>query len=120
MKERNVLALPRGMRLANLEEDDADSAKTPTPTRNRVLMDARTKHDAKLVVELGGGEMHASNLSWAKTLSFLRDLTSMKIVLNILERELSRTMALAGVREISEISSAYLAVGNPTFGVTKL
>ncbi|KID94445.1 peroxisomal (S)-2-hydroxy-acid oxidase, partial [Metarhizium majus ARSEF 297] len=41
-------------------------------------------------------------------------------VLNILERELSRTMALAGVREISEISSAYLAVANPTFGVTKL
>ncbi|QLI67989.1 Hydroxyacid oxidase [Metarhizium brunneum] len=217
-ERKNVLALPRGMRLANLEGDDADSAKTPTPTRNRLLMDARTKHDAKLVVELGGGEMHASNLSWAKTLSFLRDVTSMKIVLkgvmtpqdarlailygadaivvsnhggrqldeapstievladiahavrgripiildggirrgadvfkaialgadlvwigrpvlwglaydgdkgvgavlNILERELSRTMALAGVREISEISSAYLAVANPTFGVTKL
>jgi len=42
-------------------------------------------------------------------------------VINILERELSRTMALAGVTKIDEISKEYIGVKNVGgFGVSKL
>lgn len=41
-------------------------------------------------------------------------------VLNILERELSRTMALAGVTEIGGINKSFLAVAEDTFGISRL
>lgn len=41
-------------------------------------------------------------------------------VINILERELSRTMALAGASNVQEICSDLLGVASQTFGVCKL
>lgn len=181
-------------------------------------MNARTANDAKKILTAAGGGIHASNLTWSRSLAFLRSQTSMRIVLkgvmtpadaqlaishgadaivvsnhggrqldaapstievlpgiadavkgripiildggirrgadvfralalganhvwigrpvlwglayngsngvgtvlNILERELSRTMALAGVTGISDINKSYLGVASPTFGVSKL
>jgi (S)-2-hydroxy-acid oxidase len=44
-----------------------------------------------------------------------------EVVINILERELSRTMALAGVTRIEEIGKDYIGVKNAGgFGISKL
>lgn len=44
-------------------------------------MDARTAHDAAQVAESAKGSMHSSSLTWEHTLPFLRQHTSLKVVL---------------------------------------
>jgi (S)-2-hydroxy-acid oxidase len=43
-----------------------------------------------------------------------------EIVVNILERELSRTMALAGVSRIADVKGVALGMTRNTFGFSKL
>ena len=44
----------------------------------------------------------------------------LEIVVNILERELSRTMALAGVTRVADINHESLAIAKSTFGFSRL
>lgn len=41
-------------------------------------------------------------------------------MINILERELSRTMALAGVTKVTDINRSLLGVSSTSFGVARL
>ncbi|KAJ0352833.1 hypothetical protein KNSL1_002413 [Colletotrichum chrysophilum] len=49
-------------------------------TVNRILMDARTKQEAKDIADSAGGALINSALTWETTLPFLRSVSSMKIL----------------------------------------
>ncbi|KAF0327340.1 peroxisomal (S)-2-hydroxy-acid oxidase [Colletotrichum asianum] len=49
-------------------------------TVNRILMDARTKQEAKDIADSAGGALINSALSWETTIPFLRSVSSMKIL----------------------------------------
>lgn len=49
-------------------------------TVNRILMDARTKQEAKDIADSAGGALINSALIWETTIPFLRSVSSMKII----------------------------------------
>lgn len=85
LSERKVpLILPPGLHLSNIESPSASpSPQTERkPTFNRRLMDARTRHDADVILEQAGGSTHSSALTWDTTIPFLRKVApKMKIIL---------------------------------------
>lgn len=81
LNERKVpLVLPPQLRLANIEPTGAGH-RPRKPTFNRALMDARTAQEAKDILQSEGSSMHSSSLTWDTTLTALRRITKMKIVL---------------------------------------
>lgn len=217
LNERKVpLVLPSHLKLANIEAGHSSGPRKPTV--NRLLMDSRTAAEADKIIQSEGASMHSSSLTWESTLRFLRQTTSMRVILkgimtpedallavrygadaiivsnhggrqldsvpstievlpsiveavekkipvifdggirrgsdvfkalalgadlvcvgrpalwglaykdqegvetmiNILERELSRTMALAGVTKVAEINRSLLGVSRTLFGVARL
>jgi (S)-2-hydroxy-acid oxidase len=79
-ERKTPLVLPKGLKLAN-QEKDSDPNAPKKPSTDRLLMDARTAHQAQDVVSSAGGSMHSSSLTWDGTMEFLRQHTSMKIIL---------------------------------------
>jgi (S)-2-hydroxy-acid oxidase len=77
-ERKTPLVLPEGLKLAN---QDSDPNAPKKPSTDRLLMDARTSHQAKEVVSSAGGSMHSSSLTWHGTVGFLKQHTSMKIIL---------------------------------------
>ncbi|KAF5641932.1 putative L-lactate dehydrogenase (cytochrome), partial [Fusarium sp. NRRL 25303] len=78
-ERRTAVVLPPGMSLPNTETPSHSNSKLPSV--NRLLMNARTATEAADLLASAGSRMHSSSLTWAKTMSFLRGVTKMKIIL---------------------------------------
>ncbi|KAI1017934.1 hypothetical protein LB504_003911 [Fusarium proliferatum] len=78
-ERRTAVVLPPGMSLPNTETPPNSNSKLPSI--NRLLMNARTATEAADLLASAGSRMHSSSLTWAKTMSFLRGVTKMKIIL---------------------------------------
>ncbi|KAF5635322.1 L-lactate dehydrogenase (cytochrome) [Fusarium tjaetaba] len=78
-ERRTAVSLPLGMSLPNTETPSNSNSKLPSV--NRLLMNARTATEAADLLASAGSKMHSSSLTWAKTMSFLRGVTKMKIIL---------------------------------------
>lgn len=77
-ERRTPVVLPEGMSLPNGDKPSGSSSK---PSVNRQLMNARSSAEASALLTESGSSMHSSSLTWAKTMSFLRGVTKMKIIL---------------------------------------
>ncbi|OJJ32857.1 hypothetical protein ASPWEDRAFT_42893 [Aspergillus wentii DTO 134E9] len=75
-ERKTPLVLPPGLQLANLNKKEKGK-----PTFNRLLMDARSAREADEILRNAGDTMHSSSLTWESTIRFLRQTTSMKIIL---------------------------------------
>ncbi|KAF5968888.1 L-lactate dehydrogenase (cytochrome) [Fusarium coicis] len=78
-ERRTAVVLPSGMSLPNTEIPSNSNSKLPSV--NRLLMNARTATEAADLLASAGSRMHSSSLTWVKTMSFLRGVTKMKIIL---------------------------------------
>ncbi|RBA15414.1 hypothetical protein FPRO05_12488 [Fusarium proliferatum] len=78
-ERRTAVVLPPGMSLPNTETPSNPNSKLPSV--NRLLMNARTATEAADLIASAGSRMHSSSLAWARTVSFLRGVTKMKIIL---------------------------------------
>jgi (S)-2-hydroxy-acid oxidase len=80
-ERKTPLVLPPHLYLANYK----GSAKTKTdahkPSQERQLLDAPTASEAIRVAKDAGGAIHSRTLTWANTISWLRKVTPMKIIL---------------------------------------
>jgi (S)-2-hydroxy-acid oxidase len=80
-ERKTPLVLPPHLHLANYK----GSAKTETdahkPSQERQLLDAPTASEAIRVAKDAGGAIHSRTLTWANTISWLRKVTPMKIIL---------------------------------------
>lgn len=80
LNERKVpLILPPHLKLANIEA--GNSSEPRKPTVNLLLMDSRTAAEADKIIQAEGASMHSSSLTWESTLCFLRQTTSMRVIL---------------------------------------
>ncbi|KAE8381834.1 FMN-dependent dehydrogenase [Aspergillus bertholletiae] len=78
-ERRMPVVLPQGMELPNVQRAQSTTARQPSV--NRLLMNARTAAEAKALRDAVGNIMHSSSLTWAPTMTFLRSVTHMKIIL---------------------------------------
>ena len=81
-ERKTPLVLPSHLHLANYKV----VRRTPTPkawkpSQERLLLDAPTAAEASRVAEKAGGALHSRALTWTHTISWLRNVTSMKIIL---------------------------------------
>ncbi|KAM0707840.1 hypothetical protein Q7P35_004489 [Cladosporium inversicolor] len=80
-ERKTPLVLPSHLHLANYKASTNTKADTCKPSQERQLLDAPTAAEANRVAEKAGGALHSRALTWTHTISWLRDVTSMKIVL---------------------------------------
>ncbi|KAJ6119983.1 hypothetical protein N7523_004263 [Penicillium sp. IBT 18751x] len=73
------LVLPEGIHLANLKQQDLQGPRKPS--FNRQIMDARTAKQANDLMQAAGDTANSASLTWSSTIEFLRQTTSMKIIL---------------------------------------
>lgn len=73
--------LPSHLHLANYKGSKKTSTDSYKPSQERQLLDAQTATEAANVVREANGAIHSSSLTWAHTISWLRSVTSMKIIL---------------------------------------
>jgi (S)-2-hydroxy-acid oxidase len=71
-ERKTPLVLPQGLHLANIESASRSPLTQRKPTFNRRLMDARTLHDAEIILSEAGGSTHSNSLTWDATIPFLR------------------------------------------------
>jgi (S)-2-hydroxy-acid oxidase len=80
-ERKTPLVLPSHLYLANY----ATSAKTKTsssgPSVERLLLDAPTSAEANRVATEAGGDLHSRAMTWTHTISWLRKVTPMRIIL---------------------------------------
>lgn len=77
-ERKTPLVLPSHLRLANYGSSAETTAK---PSQERQLLDAPTAAEAVRVAREAGGALHSRALTWAHTISWLRNVTNMKIIL---------------------------------------
>lgn len=77
-ERKTPLVLPSHLRLANYGSSAEMTAK---PSQERQLLDASTAAEAIRVAREAGGALHSRTLTWAHTISWLRNVTNMKIIL---------------------------------------
>ncbi|KAK4547203.1 hypothetical protein LTR36_001424 [Oleoguttula mirabilis] len=85
-----------------------------------VIVDGGIRHGSDVFKALGLGAdfvLVGRPVLWGLA---VKGQEGVEIVLNILERELSRTMALAGITSIEGITKASLGVRSGSFGVSRL
>lgn len=75
----NPLVLPKGLELANIAS--LYGQKEGNPTSNRTLMNARSAKEAIEILQAMGDQAHSASLTWGETIKFLRQNTSLKIIL---------------------------------------
>ncbi|KAJ5599503.1 hypothetical protein N7450_000570 [Penicillium hetheringtonii] len=75
----NPLVLPKGLKLSNIAS--LYGQKEGTPTSNRTLMNARSAKEATEIRQAIGDGAHSASLTWRETIEFLRQNTSLKIIL---------------------------------------
>lgn len=80
-ERKTPLVLPSHLRLANYNTSNKPRTKASKPSLERQLLDAPTAADAARVVSEAGGATHSASLTWQNTISWLREVTPMKIIL---------------------------------------
>lgn len=80
-ERKTPLVLPSHLHLANYKGSAKTKTDTHKPSQERQLLDAPTAAEASRVTEEAGGAIHSRTLTWAHTISWLRNVTSMKIIL---------------------------------------
>lgn len=78
-ERRTAVVLPQGMSIANV--DQPPPGTKPQPSINRRLMNSTSAAEANAIRAASRASMHSSSLTWARTIKFLRQVTSMKIIL---------------------------------------
>lgn len=73
--------LPPHLHLANYKGSKKTKTDYFKPSQERQLLDAPTAAEARKVAEEAGGAIHSRAMTWAHTISWLRNVTSMKIIL---------------------------------------
>ncbi|KAL1297509.1 hypothetical protein AAFC00_005027 [Neodothiora populina] len=92
-ERKTPLVLPEGLSLANFPEN-ADSATPRRPTYERLLLDARTAAEAEEVIKTAGPILHSPCLTWHESISWLRSVTDMKIILKGIMTEEDAELAI--------------------------
>ena len=72
--------LPEGLHLANYAVE-SDSKLPRGPSNERLLLDAHSASEAEEVIRAAGPKLHSSSLMWRDTMTWLRSVTDMKIIL---------------------------------------
>jgi len=80
-ERKTPLVLPSHLHLANYKASTNTKGETRKPSQERQLLDAPTAAEASRVAEKAGGAIHSRALTWAHTISWLRKVTPMKIIL---------------------------------------
>ena len=80
-ERKTPLVLPSHLYLANYKASTNTNTGTRKPSQERQLLDAPTAAEASRVAEQAGGAIHSRALTWAHTISWLRNVTPMKIIL---------------------------------------
>jgi len=80
-ERKTPLVLPSYLHLANYKGSTNTKAEPRKPSQERQLLDAPTAAEASRVAENAGGAIHSRALTWGHTISWLRDVTPMKIIL---------------------------------------
>ncbi|KAM0723633.1 hypothetical protein Q7P37_000621 [Cladosporium fusiforme] len=80
-ERKTPLVLPSHLHLANYEGSTKTKTDVYKPSQERQLLDARTADEAARIIREAEGAIHSSSLTWAHTISWLRSVTSMKIIL---------------------------------------
>lgn len=80
-ERKTPLVLPSHLHLANYKASTNATADTRKPSQERQLLNASTAAEASRVAEKAGGAIHSRALTWAHTISWLRKVTPMKIIL---------------------------------------
>ncbi|CAH0044831.1 unnamed protein product [Clonostachys solani] len=78
-ERKEAVVLPKGLSLPNLEKT-TPGAK-PQPSINRQFMNVRSAAEAKALRAASGSKMHSASLTWERTITELRKVTKMKIIL---------------------------------------
>lgn len=82
-ERKTPLVLPSHLHLANYKGSKKTSIDSYKPSQERQLLGAQTATEAANVVREANGAIHSSSLTWAHTISWLRSVTSMKIILKV-------------------------------------
>ena len=80
-ERKTPLVLPSHLHLANYKAPKSTTAEPRKPSLERQLLDAPTAAEASRVAEQAGGAIHSRAITWAHTISWLRKVTPMKIIL---------------------------------------
>lgn len=80
-ERKTPLVLPSHLHLANYKAFTNTNTETRKPSQERQLLDAPTAAEASRVAEKAGGAIHSRALTWTHTISWLRKVTLMKIIL---------------------------------------
>lgn len=80
-ERKTPLVLPSHLRLANYKVSTSTKAGSRKPSQERQLLDAPTAAEASRVAEQAGGAIHSRALTWAHTISWLRKVTPIRIIL---------------------------------------
>lgn len=80
-ERKTPLVLPSHLRLANYRSAAKTKDDLPGPSLERQLLDAPTAAEADRIANSADGAVHSRALTWAHTISWLRSVTSMKIIL---------------------------------------
>jgi len=80
-ERKTPLVLPSHLHLANYTSSAKTKTNASKPSVERLLLDAPTSAEANRVANEAGGDLHSRAMTWAHTISWLRKVTSMKIIL---------------------------------------
>lgn len=80
-ERKTPLVLPSHLHLANYKVSTSTTAGSRKPSQERQLLDAPTAAEASRVAEQAGGAIHSRALTWAHTISWLRKVTPLRIIL---------------------------------------
>lgn len=80
-ERKTPLVLPSHLHLANYKVSTSTKAGSRKPSQERQLLDAPTAAEASRVAEQAGGAIHSRALTWAHTISWLRKVTPIRIIL---------------------------------------
>lgn len=80
-ERKTPLVLPSHLRLANYTASKNTNTGISEPSRERKLLDAPTAAEAARISSEAKGAIHSSSLTWSDTISWLRRVTPLKIIL---------------------------------------
>jgi (S)-2-hydroxy-acid oxidase len=90
-ERKTPLVLPEGMQLGNYA---APKQGIKGPATERVYLNAHTVEEANEIMKKAGPTMHSSSMTWQKTISWLRSVTNMKIILKGIMTEEDAALAV--------------------------
>lgn len=80
-ERKTPLVLPSHLYLANYTSSSKTKTNASKPSVERLLLDAPTSAEANRVADEAGGDLHSRAMTWAHTISWLRKVTPIKIIL---------------------------------------